>query len=49
MKIFIYHLLTYGYGNETYGKYEDAAGPVPVCGISASVVYGLTYWLTTWF
>ncbi|MBQ9973944.1 MAG: hypothetical protein IJP02_03180 [Oscillospiraceae bacterium] len=41
MKIFIYHLLTYGYGNETYGKYEDAAGPVPVCGISASVVYGM--------
>jgi stage V sporulation protein AC len=33
----------------TCGKMFTIAGPVLVYGVSASVVYGLIYWITTLF
>ena len=33
----------------TAAKMFTIAGPVIVYGVSASVVYGLIYWITTWF
>ena len=30
-------------------KMFTIAGPVIVYGVSASVVYGVIYWITTWF
>ena len=33
----------------TAGKMFTIAGPVIVYGVSASVIYGLIYWITTLF
>ena len=40
---------TEGYITGTTVKIFTIAGPVIVCGISASVVYGVIYWITTLF
>ena len=36
-------------GSEGCAACDDAAGPVIVYGVSASVVYGVIYWITTLF
>ena len=40
---------TEGYILGVGAKMFTIAGPVIVYGVSASVVYGLIYWITTWF